>query len=185
MEDIEIVDLYWKRDETAIKETDYKYGRFCQSLAMNILSVWEDAEECVSDTYQKAWNAIPPEHPNAFRAWLGKIVRNLSINRWHHNRAQKRYQGAEELLSELADCIPDSKTTESILEAQELSEYISDWLRALPAMDRTWFVRRYWNGEPLQTLAASSGITPSTLAGRMFRLRKSLRNYLTQKGVAL
>ena len=185
MEDIEIIDLYWNRNETAVKETDNKYGRFCHSIAMNILSVWEDAEECVSDSYQKAWNSIPPERPNAFRAWLGRIVRNLSINRWHHNRAHKRYNGMEELLSELADCIPDTNTTESILEAQELSEHINDWLGTLTAVDRALFVRRYWNGEQLQSLAESSETTPNKLAGRMFRLRKSLQNYLTAKGVAL
>lgn len=185
MEDIEIIDLYWNRNETAIKETDNKYGRFCHSLAMNILSVWEDAEECVSDTYQKAWNAIPPERPNAFRAWLGRIVRNLSINCWHQNRAQKRYNGMEELLAELADSIPDTNTTEGILEAQELSAHINDWLSTLTAGDRALFLRRYWNGEQLQYLAELSGITPNKLAGHMFRLRKSLQKYLTKKGVTL
>lgn len=185
MEDIEIIDLYWNRNETAVRETDNKYGGFCHSLAMNILSVWEDAEECVSDTYQKAWNYIPPERPHAFRAWLGRIVRNLSINRWHQNRAQKRYNGTDKLLSELADCIPDTNTTDGILEARELSEHINDWLGTLTAMDRALFVRRYWNCEQLQSLAESSGTTPSKLAGRMFRLRKSLQNYLTKKGVAL
>lgn len=108
---------------------------------MNILSVWEDAEECVSDTYQKAWNSIPPERPIAFRIWLGRIVRNLSINRWNHNRAKKRYPGTEQLLSELADCIPDSKTTENILETQELSKHINDWLYTLTEIDRALFVR--------------------------------------------
>jgi RNA polymerase sigma-70 factor (ECF subfamily) len=185
VEDHEIISLYWDRDETAIQETDYKYGRFCYSIAINILSVSEDAEECVSDTYHRAWNAIPPEKPTAFRAWLGRIVRNLSINRWHHNRAQKRYAGAEALLSELSDCIPDTESTEKILEAQALSQYISDWLDTLSNTERLLFVRRYWNCEELKQLAASSGTTPNKLAGRMFRLRKSLGTYLAEKGVTI
>ncbi|NMA94418.1 MAG: sigma-70 family RNA polymerase sigma factor [Clostridiales bacterium] len=185
MEDHEIINLYWKRDEAAIQETSYKYGRFCYSIAMNILSVLEDAEECVSDAYHKAWNAIPPEKPIAFRTWLGRIVRNLSINRWHYNRAQKRYAGAEILLSELSDCIPDTKTTEEIIESQMLSKYISDWLDTLSDTERLLFIRRYWNGEKLKQLAIIAGTNPNELAGRMFRLRKSLSTYLTEKGVAI
>ncbi len=185
MEDHEIIALYWSRDEAAIRETDCKYGKFCHSLAMNILSVSEDAEECVSDAYHRAWNAIPSERPAAFRVWLGRIVRNLSINRWHHNRAQKRYMEIEALLSELADCIPDTKTTEEILEAQALSQHISDWLDTISVSDRLLFVQRYWNGEALQKLAASCGIASNKLAGRMFRMRKSLGAYLAEKGVAI
>lgn len=185
MEDIEIITLYWDRDEAAIRETDNKYGMFCHSLSMNILSVWEDAEECVNDTYQKAWDSIPPESPSLFRAWLGRIVRNLSINRWHHNHAQKRYQGAEELLAELTDCIPDGNTTEEILDARELAKFISAWLDTLSVADRTLFIRRYWNGEQLQELAKASGSTPGRLAGRTFHLRKRLRAFLTKEGVAV
>jgi len=185
VEDHEIINLYWQRDEAAIKETAYKYGRFCHSIATNILTVPQDAEECVSDTYHKAWNTIPPEKPRAFRAWLGRIVRNLSINRWHYNKAQKRYAGVEILLSELSDCIPDTETTEEIVETQILSGYISDWLDTLPDMERLLFIRRYWNGEELKQLASISGTTPNKLAGQMFRLRKSLSSYLTAKGVAI
>lgn len=185
MEDQEIIALYWLRDEAAIRETDRKYGGFCHGLAMNILSVREDAEECVSDTYHRAWEAIPPEKPAAFRAWLGRIVRNLSINRWRHNRAQKRYAGAEVLLSELTDCIPSTERTEEILEGQALALHIDGWLDGLPEADRRLFLLRYWNGEELKALAFAWGTTPNKLAGRMFRLRKSLGAYLTERGVAL
>jgi RNA polymerase sigma factor (sigma-70 family) len=185
MEDQEIIALYWKRDETAIRETDHKYGRFCYSLAYNILAVSEDAEECVSDTYQKAWNSIPPEKPAVFRAWLGKITRNISINRWHYKRAGKRCSGMEILLSELSDCIPDLRTTDKIIEAKELSQHISSWLDTLSPQDRSLFVRRYWNGDALQSLSSLCGISPNKLAGHMFRLRSSLRTYLTEKGVAI
>ena len=185
MEDQAIIELYWERDERAIRETDLKYGRFCHTLALNILSLREEAEECVSDAYHRVWNSIPPERPRAFRAWLGKIVRNLAINRWYYHRAQKRYQPVEEMLSELADSVPEPRTTESILEAGELTHCLNEWLEALPARDRILFVRRYWNGEALQKLATSCGTSPNRLAGRMYRLRASLRTYLTEKGVAL
>ncbi|MGI6616232.1 MAG: RNA polymerase sigma factor [Dethiobacteria bacterium] len=185
MEDQVIIELYWKRDEAAIQETDLKYGRFCHSLALNILAQQEEAEECVSDTYHRAWNAIPPERPLALRAWLGKIVRNVAINRWYYHRAQKRYQPMEEIFSELADCVPEPQTTESIVEARELTDYIDKWLDTLPKRDRVLFVRRYWNGEALQKLATSCSTSPNKLAGRMYRLRENLRTYLTEKGVAL
>ena len=185
MNDLEIIEMYWHRDEDAIRETAHKYGGFCYSLAMNILSVSEDAEECVNDTYQKAWNAIPPEKPHAFRAWLGRIVRNLSINRWHQHRAKKRYAGVEQMLSELGDCIPDAQTTEEIIENKELSQIISDWLDSLPTQDRNLFVRRYWNGEPLEQLARMCHTPSNKLAGRMFRLRKRLQAYLTEREVSI
>ena len=183
MDDALIISLYWNRDENAIRETDNKYGSFCNALAMNILADREDAEECVNDTYQKAWMAIPPERPNAFRVWLGKIVRNLSINRYHQNHAAKRYTATDALLSELSDCIPDAQTTEGVIEAKELSAYISHWLEGLRDTDRALFVRRYWCGEAVATLAVMIGTTPNKLAGRMFRLRKSLKTYLTERGV--
>jgi len=185
MEDQAIINLYWERDEAAIRETDHKYGRFCYSLAFNILAVSEDAEECVSETYQKAWNSIPPEKPAAFRAWLGRITRNISINRWRYKHAAKRNTETEVLLSELSDCIPDHKTTDEILESKALSQYISDWLDSLSPQDRNLFIRRYWNGDALQRLSEYSGISPNKLAGRMFRLRNSLKAYLTEKGVVV
>ena len=185
MDDAFIIELYWNRDENAITETNKKYGDFCNAIAMNILSVREDAEECVNDTYQKAWTTIPPQRPNAFRAWLGKVCRNLSINRYHQNRAAKRYGATDELLSELCDCIPDSQTIESIIETRELSEHISNWLETLSSTDRALFVRRYWCTESLSTLAPMIGTTPNKLAGRMFRLRKSLQTYLAKRGIEL
>lgn len=106
MEDAAIVALYWNRDEAAIAETQRKYGSYCQAIAQNILSSREDAEECVSDAWNAAWNAMPPQRPGSLSAFLGRIVRNLSISRWRRDRAQKRYAGLEVLLSELEDCLP-------------------------------------------------------------------------------
>lgn len=185
MEDELIIELYFTRDELAITETDHKYGAFCHRIAMNILSVREDAEECVNDTYHAAWHKLPPELPNSLRAFLGRITRNLSISRFRKNRAQKRYDGLEVMLSELGDCVPSSDTVEQAIETEQLSELISDWLVSLPADDCALFVRRYWHGDAVQALAKECGITQNQMAQRMLRLRKSLKADLEAEGVAL
>ena len=185
MDDKQIVDLYFARDEQAIAETEQKYGRFCLRIAMNVLDVWEDAEECVSDTWLSAWDRIPPTVPQSLKAFLGRIVRNLSISRFRAMRAKKRYNGMEVLLSELGDCVPSDRNVEQAVEAKELSGYISDWLDSLPTEDCTLFVRRYWFRDTVQELAERCGITAAQMAQRMLRLRKGLRTVLEQKGVAL
>ena len=185
MEDIQIIELYWQRNEQAIAETSSKYGAFCFSIAKNILSVHEDAEECVNDTYHQAWNVIPPQRPNKFRPWLGKIVRNIALNLWNKNHSQKRYAGMAELLSELEDCIPSSKTVEQEIDEKELTEHIDRWLRSLDREDRILFVRRYWNGVALRNLASEKGIAPGKLAQRMYRLRIGLKAALEKEGIYL
>ncbi|NLL39031.1 MAG: sigma-70 family RNA polymerase sigma factor [Clostridiales bacterium] len=185
MEDRQIVEQYWSRNEAAIQETDKKYGWLLHSIARNILSNIEDSEECVSDTYLKAWNSIPPEKPGHLAAYLGRIVRNLAINRWHKNRAQKRYNGAETLLSELSDCVPASDNTEMEVETDEISEVISNWLYTLPKDDRVLFLRRYWYGDSLKKLADECGTTQNRLAGRMYRLRQNLKGALEKEGVII
>jgi|LGOV01.1.fsa_nt_gb RNA polymerase sigma-70 factor (ECF subfamily) len=185
MEDLQIIELYWSRDEAAISETDTKYGRLLHSIAKNILSKHEDAEETVSDTYSKAWDAMPPQRPKYLSAYLGRIARNLSINRWHKNRAQKRYYGVEVLLSELTHCVPDTQSVEQEIETEELAEAISRWLLSLSLDDRVLFMRRYWFGDALNDLAAECGTTPNKLAGRMYRLRQSLRKVIEREGIVL
>ena len=185
MEDSQIVELYWRRDENAIVETRRKYGGFCHAIALNVLSDRRDAEECVSDTWLRAWNAMPPQRPKLLRPWLGKIVRNLAINRWEKNRAQKRYSGMELLLDELSDALPSSQTVEKHMEAEELGALISAWLRTLDADDRTLFLRRYWNGESLKELARLWGESSSRLAQRTYRLRMALKAELERNGVSL
>lgn len=185
MEDIQIIKLYWSRDETAIQETNTKYGRLLHSIAFNILSNHEDSEECVNDTYNNAWDIMPPQKPNSLMAFLGRMVRNLSINRWHKNRAQKRYNGAEVLLSELSDCVPASNSVEKAIDTKELSEFISDWLCTLPQDNRVLFLRRYWFGDSIKTLAYECNTTPNKLAARMYRLRQNLKTAMEKEGVLL
>lgn len=185
MEDLQIIDLYFERNETAIAETAAKYGLFCHNIALNILSVKADAEECVNDTYLQAWNSIPPQRPDKFRAWLGRVVRNISINLWNKNHCQKRYAGIEQFMDELEDCIPSPQTVEHQIEEQELTEVINTWLASLSRDDRVLFVRRYWNGKTVNELAKETGTESKKLARRMYSLRQSLKSALEKEGYSL
>ena len=185
MDDTQIIALYFARDEAAITQTASKYGVRLNGLARNLLYNTEDAEECVNDTYHAAWNRIPPTYPQCLFAFLGRIVRNLSISRVRMQKAKKRDSGLEILLSELEDCIPSETTVERAIEGQELTGYINDWLKALPQEERVCFVRRYWHGEEVKLLAARFHMTAAQMAQRMLRLRKGLKKYLEEKGVAV
>ena len=185
MDDKQIIELYFERNEQAIKETETKYGAFCHRIAMNILGIHEDAEECVNDTYYSVWKQIPPTVPEVFKVYLGRITRNLSISRFRAMRAKKRYSSMEIMLSELNDCVPSSSNVEQTIEVMQLSDYISEWIDSLPEEDCALFVRRYWFGDEVQELAKKCGITAAKMAQRMLRLRKSLKAALEQKGVAL
>lgn len=185
MDDADIVSLYWSRDESAITETDRKYGPYCRAIALNILSVREDAEECVNDSYHNAWNAMPPQRPDRLPPFLGRIVRNLSISRWRRERAQKRYSGLESLLSGLEECLPDPKGVEQEVEGRALTRRIEGWLEGLSRDDRAVFLRRYWYGQEVRALARAWGVTPNRMAKRLQRLRKSLKQDLEQEGITV
>ncbi len=185
MKDLQIISLYNQRDEAAISETAKKYGTLCQRIALNILTVAADAEECVNDTYLQAWNCIPPQQPERLGAWLGKVVRNAAINLWNKNHRKKRYAGMEQLLSELEDCIPSPITVERTIEEKELTEVLNRWLASIPKDDRIIFMRRYWNGEAVNGLARVYKVTPTRMAKRMYRLRLALKAALEKEGYML
>ncbi len=185
MEDNQIIELYFRRDESALTETANKYGTFCLRIAMNVVNVREDAEECVNDTYHTAWNQIPPTKPDSFKAFLGRIVRNFAISKYRALHAKKRFNGLELMLSELSDCIPSAGSVEQELEARELTEYINTWLSGLKQEDRVLFVRRYWYGDEVKDLARKCGVSGPQMTQRMLRLRRRLKDYLTEKGVVL
>lgn len=185
MEDKQIIDLYFRRDESALTETANKYGTFCLRIAMNVVNVREDAEECVNDTYHTAWNQIPPTRPDSFKAFLGRIVRNFAISKYRALHAKKRFNGLEVMLSELGDCIPATESVEQEMEAKELTEYINSWLADLKQEDRVLFVRRYWYGDEVKDLARKCGVSGTQMTQRMLRLRRKLKEYLTEKGVVL
>ena len=185
MDDSKLLDLFWERDENAINEVDTKYGSYCRKIAINILSLHEDAEECVSDTWLKAWESIPPERPGNLKAWLGRVVRNTALNMWQRNHAQKRHDGMELMLDELAEIIPSAESTENTIDAHDLGKLISEWLRKLTPEDRNCFVRRYWYGDSIKELSALSGKSAGNLAQKMYRLRKELKNELERNGITI
>lgn len=183
MDDLAIVELYHRREERAIAESDKKYGAFCLSIALRLLVLRQDAEECVNDTWYAAWNRMPPDRPQLLGAFLGRITRNLSISRWRRDHAKKRYEGIEVLLSELEDCVPASGTVGEGLDREELSQAISAWLDGLTEQNRRLFIRRYWYGHPVKELAAERDEKANSLSQRLLRLRKELRTYLESEGV--
>ena len=185
MEDGQIIDLYWNRDQRAIGETDGKYGRLLHSIAWNLLRSREDSEECVNDTYLRAWEAIPPARPGAFRTWLGQITRNLSLDRWKSRRAEKRGGGAELLLGELEDCLPAPAGAARSVEDGELAELLSAFLRGLSQEARAMFLRRYWYGESVAEVAKALGCGEGKVKSSLFRSRKALRGYLEKEGIAV
>ncbi|MCI8399135.1 MAG: RNA polymerase sigma factor [Oscillibacter sp.] len=185
MEDSQIIDLYWNRDQQAIEETADKYGGLLTRISQNILRSPRDAEECVNDTYLRAWGAIPPTRPSALRTWLGSIVRNLSLDRWKQRQAGKRGGGLEVLMEELEDCVPAVRGPEDALEDQALAQVLSAFLAALPREGRIMFLRRYWYGESLADIAAGLDCGEGKVKSALFRTRKALRAYLEKEGISL
>jgi len=186
MEDERIIDLYWDRNQTAIDETAVKYGSFLHRLSWNILRSHDDAEECVNDTYLRTWNAIPPARPAAFQSWLGRITRNLSLDRWKLLRSAKRGgDSVEILLGELDDCIPAPRGTEQQLEDQAVADLISAFLLTLTKEQRLMFLGRYWYGESIADIAARLRCGEGKVKSALFRTRKALKTYLEQEGIAI
>ena len=183
MEDSTIIDLFWARDPRAIDATDEKYGSTCAAIARNILGSAEDVEECVNDVYLRAWNAIPPRRPRFLGAFLGKITRNLALNRYAYNTAVKRGGGETELIfDELAACVSGRADVEAEVNRRELSRAIDDFLAGLPAERRMIFVCRYWYFDSIADIAASCGRTESSVAVALHRLRSKLRAHLSKRG---
>lgn len=186
MEDQEIIALYWNRDQRAIAETSEKYGAFLQTIAWNVLRNHSDADECVNDTYLRTWNAIPPSQPSAFRVWLGRITRNLSLDRWKQANAAKRGGTETELLLEELDaCVLSPHETEKAMEAREIAALISEFLRGLPVETRIIFLRRYWYGDSISAIAERLHCTQGKVKSTLFRTRNALKAYLEEKEVLL
>ena len=184
MEDKFIVELYHARNEYAIVETENKYGPYCRAIARNLLTVREDAEECVSDTWHAAWNRMPPEWPDCLKAFLGRITRNLSVSRFRSGQAQKRH-GVEVLLSELEECVPSRQSTEETVLGRALADILNDWLERQSDDDAALFLRRYWYGDKVAAIALAWGVPANRLSQRLHVLRKSLRAHLEAEGVSV
>lgn len=186
MDDSKIIGLYWARSEQAISETAKKYGRYCHAIAYSILRNDADSEECVNDTYLRAWDAIPPQRPNKLQAFLGKITRNLSLNKWEKLLAEKR--GGEQaalILDELSECIPDNGDAAHTVENMVIRDALDRFLDELPAETRKMFVRRYFYMSSVKEIANAYGFSESKVTVTLFRTRKKLKSALEKEGIAL
>ena len=186
VEDKQIIDLYWARAETAISETAKKYGRYCHSIAFNILHSHEDSEECVNDTFFNAWRAIPPQRPSKFAAFLGTITRHLSLNRWEQYNAEKRGCGQVPLvLEELSDCIPASENVEQVVDDLALTELLNRFLGTLSTDSRKIFMRRYWYMNTIKEIAKGYSMSESKVKMSLLRSRNELKQLLEKEGFDL
>lgn len=183
MEDKEIIDLYLAREERAIQETDGKYGKYCFSIANNILESPEDSQECVSDTYLAAWNNIPPRLPAVLATFLGKITRNISLNRWRNRSAYKRGGGQVTLaLEELEECLTTGESAEDKVMKKELLRSLNRFLGGLPDTERNIFVCRYWYLDSTEDIASRFGFSKSKVTSMLHRTRGKLRRHLEKEG---
>ncbi len=187
MEDERIIELFFERSENAIAELDGKYGKLCHQVSYHILHNTEDASECVNDAYYGIWNKIPPQRPKPLRAYLLKIVKNLSLKRLHYHQAQKRGGVWEYELSieELEECVTDGNTVESEIELKALTEAIEVFLREIKYEDRTMFVKRYWLLCPVKDIAVEYGVSERNAAMRLSRIRKKLKKFLGERGIVV
>lgn len=183
MEDNSILDLYFKRDQLAIEETSKKYGKYCNTISYNILFDFYEADECVNDTYLRAWNSIPPNRPAVFRAYLAKITRNLSLNRLEKREAEKR--GGKEYDIALSEIENTVSSNDSQLEDKEIILLINAFLETLKKEQRIMFVRRYFYLDSLEKVAADFNLSENRAAVILFRIRKKLKDYLLKEGVEL
>ena len=183
MQDEEIVQLYWDRDEEAIRATVAKYGAYCQTVAKNILEDWTDVEECVNDTWLHAWNAIPPHKPLLLSTFLAKITRNLSFDRYRLLHREKRGNGQIDLvLDELEECISGKDDPEAIMHENALSEEINHFLSSLGKKKRIMFVLRYWHAFSIAEIAERLQTSENNVSVTLNRIRKQLRVTLIERG---
>ena len=186
MDDAKIVQLYWDRDEQAIPATSEKFGNYCMKIARNILGSMEDAEECVNDAYLHLWNAIPPARPAALAAFLGRITRNLSFNKYKQAGAAKRGGGQlTEVLDELSEVVSAGDDVQQMLDQKELSAAINAFLGTLSPEKRNIFVCRYWYTDSVSEIARRYGMGEGAVSMALSRTRKKLRDYLTERGFDL
>ncbi len=185
LDDSKIIDLFCARSEQAIVELSAKYGSACSRVARNILNNPYDAEECVNDAYLGAWNTIPPQNPDPLLTYICRIVRNLSIMKYHANTAIKRNSFYDAALDELEDCLASSETVEDKLTAKELSAALDRFLDTLDKENRVMFVRRYWYSDPISEIAERLHMSKNNVSVRLSRTRERLKKYLKKEGLIL
>lgn len=181
MEDHQIVELFWNRSEDAVAAAAEKYGQYCHKIAFNILANSEDSEECVNDTYLRAWNAIPPHRPENLATFLGKITRNLAYDRYDHMTAEKRGGGEMAfVLDELRICLPQWEMEENLA----LTDVLNRFLASLPQTTRQIFMLRYWQVLSVAEIAQKLHISQSKVKMTLLRTRNKLRSFLEKEDMA-
>ena len=184
MEDQLIIELFWKRSESAISAVAEKYGSYCDSIAYSVLGDHEIAKECVNDTYLRVWNAIPPQRPESLAAFMGKTTRNLALNRYKHDHAEKRGGTQMKLaLEELEICASTSNNPEESLDAHQLTRIIERFLREQSVRDRNVFLRRYFLLSSIRDIAQHEEVSEERIKSLLFRMRKKLKKHLIKEGI--
>ena len=182
MDDLRIIELFFRRDEQAIRETAAKYGRLCYSIAYSILSSREDSEECVSDTYLGAWNTIPPSKPENLTVYLCRIVRNQSLKRLEYLTRDKRSHAVLVSLDELEEILPDNRYPADLNE-QYVGRIISDFLHGQKELTRNVFIRKYYFFDSIGEIAERYSLTESSVKTTLYRVREELRDVLKKEGI--
>ncbi len=186
MDDEQIVELYWKRDERALEETDLKYKKYLSLVAFNIVHDTLDCEECLNDTYVGAWNSIPPSKPNVLKAFLTTIMRRIAVNRFHHNLRKSSVSSEMSVsLSELEDFVSDSTDVESEIDTAMLGKVISDFIRSLSERRRFIFMSRYYVATPIDTIAKDLNVSRSTVNKELAAIKNALKEKLEMEGYTL
>ena len=181
MDDERIITLYWERDESAVRETEKKYGKYCYAVAYNILHSQEDSNECVNDTWNGAWKTMPPERPTKLQSFLARITRNIAIDRYRRDNAQKRSAEIEKTIDEYYECIPngDALIDDEIV----LKQAINGFLESLDSKTRVIFMRRYWYSMSVKDIADSMRTSESHISVILHRTRSRFKDYLTKEGL--
>lgn len=183
MNDEQIIELFYKRDEQAIRESIAAYGAYCRAVAVGVLSDPADAEEAVADTWLAAWDSIPPQHPKHLRLFLGRITRNFAIGIWRKNNACSRGGGQVALaLEELGECVSPDTSPEAAVDSKELQRAINAFLKEQPTVRRQVFLRRYFYLEDIPTIAHRYGLREANVRMMLSRTRQKLRKFLIQEG---
>ncbi len=186
MEDNAIIEMFLDRNQEAIEAVSKKYGNYCSQIAKNILGDPQDTEECVNDSYLKLWNSIPPHQPKNLATFIGKITRNTAFNKYRDEHTQKRGASAITLvLEELSQCIPDPQTVESELARKEVTQTLNHFLATLPYRKRYIMIRRYWYADSISDIAKACQQSESSISMTLTRLRRKLKEYLTERSIAL